>query len=92
MYRQLKQTACPQTPQGLRLDQRSVLKRRITTPHPDKELALQGHLSSEWSPILKQDFKCFIQWLFPRRFKRVADILQLHKKSLLNPADSRFLP
>lgn len=45
MNRQLKQTACPWTPQGSSLDQHPVLQSRMTATHPDKELALPGYLS-----------------------------------------------
>lgn len=49
MNRQLKQTACPQTPQGSNLDQRPVLQGRMTTAHPDKELALPEYRADEYS-------------------------------------------
>lgn len=37
MYRQLKQAACPRTPQGSSLDQRPVLKGRMTSAHANTQ-------------------------------------------------------
>jgi hypothetical protein len=37
MYRHPKETACPYSPQGLRLDQRAVLKGRMTTTHANTQ-------------------------------------------------------